>query len=421
MADTTQDRLDRFTAFYLNRSGDLKDKTIQRWHLATDIYASGVFASGYFDSIKIDGPTISGYVLTTDTDGWGTWQPNISSHASLTNLNWASAGHTIDSSIIPASGGVYDIGSNSYKFDDGWFNTLHGDGSNLTGIVTDFLSLSDTPSSYTGMEASGVRVNGTATGLEFFNLGSTGGGTGGTGTWSTFTNSDLTAGVLTFSHGLGIRYNVVQIFDNSFKQIIPDDVTLTSTVQCSVDLTSYGTITGTWYIVVTSGGGATNNHSEMTNLPWAVAGHTINADIVPTASGSYNLGSQQKAFLKGDVDTLRSKDIHAYKTITFDFEYDNGDSGSSATINWNNGNKQRVTSTAAPATLTFTDPSGSCNLLLKVIQGSGGSKTITWPTGKVKWPSATAPTLSTTAGYIDIITFYFDGSNYYGVGSLDFR
>lgn len=64
----------------------------------------------------------------------------------------------------------------------------------------------------------------------------------------TFTNANLTAGVLTITHSksLSAPYTInVTIFDNSYKKIIPDEVTgATNTV--AVDLTSYGTITGTW-------------------------------------------------------------------------------------------------------------------------------------------------------------------------------
>lgn len=57
--------------------------------------------------------------------------------------------------------------------------------------------------------------------------------------------------------------------------------------------------------------------------------------------------------------------------------------------------------------------------VLKVTQGTGGSKTITWP-GNVKWPGNIAPVLSTTAGKIDIITFVYDGSNLYGTYALNY-
>ncbi len=67
-------KIDNFSVSFLKGNGDLKEKSIQRWHLSSDIYASGVFASGYFDHIKIGGPVPSGYVLTSDANGWGTFQ-----------------------------------------------------------------------------------------------------------------------------------------------------------------------------------------------------------------------------------------------------------------------------------------------------------------------------------------------------------
>ena len=57
--------------------------------------------------------------------------------------------------------------------------------------------------------------------------------------------------------------------------------------------------------------------------------------------------------------------------------------------------------------------------LLKIIQDGSGSRTITWP-ATVKWPNGTGPTLSTAAGAVDIVTLYYDGTNYYSVASLTF-
>jgi hypothetical protein len=75
----------------------------------------------------------------------------------------------------------------------------------------------------------------------------------------------------------------------------------------------------------------------------------------------------------------------------------------------------------ANCTYTFTAPPGQGNFLLRVIQGGSGGYTITWPAA-VKWPTAgTAPTLSTGVGEIDIISFYYDGTSYYGQAGLDFQ
>jgi hypothetical protein len=69
----------------------------------------------------------------------------------------------------------------------------------------------------------------------------------------TFVNSGLSAGVLTVTHSFALSAPfpvLVAIFDNTSKQIIPDQVTgLTNSA--AIDLTSYGTLSGTWgYLII---------------------------------------------------------------------------------------------------------------------------------------------------------------------------
>ena len=104
-------------------------------------------------------------------------------------------------------------------------------------------------------------------------------------------------------------------------------------------------------------------------------------------------------------------------TIGFTQQSATGDG--TTTIVWNNGNKFKFTFGAYNETFTFTAPTKVCNLLLVMKQDGTGSRTATWP-ATVKWPGGTAPTLSTAANSVDIISFYYDGTNYYGVASLDF-
>jgi hypothetical protein len=66
----------------------------------------------------------------------------------------------------------------------------------------------------------------------------------------TFTNATLAAGVLSVTHNLGQQYSQVQVFDNVNKMIIPDEVTLSGVNACTIDLTSYGALTGNWQAVV---------------------------------------------------------------------------------------------------------------------------------------------------------------------------
>ena len=59
-------------------------------------------------------------------------------------------------------------------------------------------------------------------------------------------------------------------------------------------------------------------------------------------------------------------------------------------------------------------------LRVLVTQGSGGTKTLSFP-GIYKWAAGTAPTLSTTAGYVDMLTFVcVSTSKCYGTASLNY-
>ena len=106
------------------------------------------------------------------------------------------------------------------------------------------------------------------------------------------------------------------------------------------------------------------------------------------------------------------------KTVTFGTEYDNGNSGTSKIIAWNNGQKQKITLTGN-CTFTFTAPTGAGSFLLKLIQDGNGSRLVTWP-GTVDWiGGGTAPTLTTTAAAVDFVALYYDGANYHCSAGLD--
>jgi len=63
-----------------------------------------------------------------------------------------------------------------------------------------------------------------------------------------FTNASLTAGVLTITHNLTLStpYSLtVSIFNNSSQQITPDLITGAAN-SVAIDLSSYGTLSGTW-------------------------------------------------------------------------------------------------------------------------------------------------------------------------------
>ena len=111
-----------------------------------------------------------------------------------------------------------------------------------------------------------------------------------------------------------------------------------------------------------------------------------------TLTGAIDAGDQiiSKAVFKDVGETLAT----------------NGTSGSTATIDLEDGNFHKVTLTAN-CTFTFSNPpatgtAGSFTLFL--VQDGTGSRTVTWP-GTVDWSAATAPTLTTTAAAVDVLTF----------------
>ena len=98
--------------------------------------------------------------------------------------------------------------------------------------------------------------------------------------------------------------------------------------------------------------------------------------------------------------------------------YDAGDSGTALTINWNNGNYQKVTLTGN-CTFTFTNPLAGARYVLELLQDATGSRTITLPAA-AKHPAGSAPTLTTTAGRVDLLFLDYNGTSYAVTSALNF-
>lgn len=120
----------------------------------------------------------------------------------------------------------------------------------------------------------------------------------------------------------------------------------------------------------------------------------------------------------GTKGRIEAKDKVLFDKTAYFSEVNNGNSSTAHTIDWTAGNKQKSTLTGN-CTFTFTAPPGPTNLVLKLVQDGTGSRTVTWPAA-VHWSGGTAPTLTTTANKVDLITFYFDGTTYFGCSSLNY-
>jgi len=171
---------------------------------------------------------------------------------------------------------------------------------------------------------------------------------------------------------------------------------------------------------------------------------SFNVDLIPkwkneaVASSTGNVGNEELSSLDNAIPryhTTSGRNIQGsnvllddddkmsgLKTASFSAEYDHGLAHATCAIDWNEGQKQKVL-LDQNCLFAFTAPPGPCNLLLKVAQ-MGTFTAPTWDTAspaEVLFPGGTAPTITTGSGAIDILSFYYDGTDYYGVASLDFQ
>jgi hypothetical protein len=92
---------------------------------------------------------------------------------------------------------------------------------------------------------------------------------------------------------------------------------------------------------------------------------------------------------------------------------------SSTAIDWNAGNVQSMTLSSSP-TLTFSNGQAGGEYQLILTQDSTGDRTVTWP-ATVKWPGGNAPVLTSTASSTDLISLLYNGTNYLGSATLNYR
>jgi len=95
--------------------------------------------------------------------------------------------------------------------------------------------------------------------------------------------------------------------------------------------------------------------------------------------------------------------------------------GTSQTVDFDNGNTQKLSlaSASGNVTLTFSNPQTGALYRVFVIQGAT-PRSLVFP-ASVKWPQGQAPILSTANGSIDILEFYYDGTNYFADWQVDYQ
>lgn len=93
-----------------------------------------------------------------------------------------------------------------------------------------------------------------------------------------------------------------------------------------------------------------------------------------------------------------------------------GNSGTAQTLALTNGTFQTVTMTG---NCTFTMPTAAAgkSFVLIVYSGAGG---FTGTFTSVKWSGGSAPTLTSTASKYDLLSFFSDGTSWFGISQLNF-
>jgi hypothetical protein len=129
------------------------------------------------------------------------------------------------------------------------------------------------------------------------------------------------------------------------------------------------------------------------------------------------------AFTAGSFATLTGTETLTNKTLTTPVLTNptvtnyvetpfSANSSTAITIDLANGTVQIITLTGN-ATITMPTATSGKSFIMFLKQDATGSRTVTWST--VKWAGGTAPTITSTASRQDILSFFADGTNWYGV------
>lgn len=190
--------------------------------------------------------------------------------------------------------------------------------------------------------------------------------------------------------------------------------------------------TATHHAVATTGANGFMSSTDKTKLDGVQSGaqvNTVTSVFGRTGAVTAQVGDYSTFFLQlsggtmtGDLN-MGDQDITAIKSASYNDEHNIGNSGTSFSIDWRDGNKQVVSLNGNVTGITFSNaPFGATSLMLRVKQT--GSFTIAgsaWP-ASVKWVNGgAAPTITTGSGAEDVLAFLYNSdSEYDGVQSPNF-
>ena len=222
-----------------------------------------------------------------------------------------------------------------------------------------------------------------------------------------YTTTATAAGTTT----LTVASNYRQFFTGTTTQtvVLPVTSTLVTGIAYEIENNSTGLIT------VNSSGG-----NLVGTIPAGVCAHAVCIATATTTAADWDWDYISNTSITGTGSAvLATSPTVNNPTVTNYVEsvVAIGNSSTSQTLSLTNGTVQTVTMTG---NCTFTMPTATAGKSFVLIVSTGaGSFTGTFTS--VKWPSNAAPTLTTTASRWDILTFFADGTNWYGTYAQAFQ
>ena len=140
---------------------------------------------------------------------------------------------------------------------------------------------------------------------------------------------------------------------------------------------------------------------------------TLSGTALPIANG----GTGATTLAGASITTYTGTETLTNKTLTnptitnYTETLYSANTGTAITVDLANGTVQKLTLTGN-ATITMPTATAGKSFVMILVQDATGSRTVTWST--VVWPSATAPTITSTASKRDILSFFSDGTSWFG-------
>lgn len=137
----------------------------------------------------------------------------------------------------------------------------------------------------------------------------------------------------------------------------------------------------------------------------------VSGTNIKTVGGVSLLGSGNVPILTTNIGNEAVTNV---KTISFTGEGVLNNTSGAISVNWAAAQNYRQVEPTGSITYTFTAPPGPCHLQLRIeSDGTSAAQTFVWPT-TVKWLLFTWTAITNKGA---IINFWYDGINYWAMGS----